>query len=139
MPGGLLPGQGIKAKLGEASLSVLLDRFYAKVQHDPALGPIFHDVITDDAWPDHLARVGAFWRSVLFKTGEYKGNPFAAHARLNALTPALFERWLALFGHTCREVLSSEDAAVVESRAFKIAESLQAGLFFRPDLGANSN
>ena len=121
------------AELDEASLSLLLERFYAKVRHDPALGPIFAGAIADDAWPAHMARITGFWRSVLFKAGGYKGNPFAVHARLDGLTPALFERWLSLFGETSREVLSLEDAELVRVRALKIAESLQAGLFFRPD------
>ena len=125
-------GQGT-AELDEASLSLLLGRFYAKVRRDPELGPIFAGAIADDAWPVHMERIAGFWRSVLFKTGGYKGNPFAAHVRLAGLTPELFQRWLSLFGDTCREVLSLEDAVLLHGRALKIAESLQAGLFFSPD------
>lgn len=122
-----------RASLDEGSLAVLLDRFYAKARADAALGPVFAAAITDGSWPEHMARIAGFWRSVLFKTGDYKGNPFGAHLRLPGLTPALFERWLALFGETCREVLEPEDAAALLHRAERIAESLQAGLFFRPD------
>ncbi len=80
-----------------------------------------------------MARIAGFWRSVLFKASDYKGNPFGAHLRLPGLTPALFARWLALFGETCHEVLGPEDAAALQHRAERIADSLQAGLFFRTD------
>ena len=119
--------------LDEASLVMVLDRFYAKARQDPALGPVFAGAIADHSWPEHMARIAGFWRSVLFKTGDYKGNPFGAHLRLPGLTPALFGRWLDLFGETCREVLEPENAAALLHRAERIAESLQAGLFFRPD------
>jgi hemoglobin len=98
-------GWSDRAPLGEASLAVVLDRFYAKARQDPALGPVFAAAIADESWPEHMARIAGFWRSVLFKTGDYKGNPFGAHLRLPGLTPALFARWLQLFGETCREVL----------------------------------
>jgi hemoglobin len=120
-------------ELDEASLVRVLDRFYGKARQDAALGPVFAAAIADDAWPEHMARIAGFWRSVLFKRGSYKGNPFGAHLRLPGLTPALFGRWLALFGETCREVLDPADAAALIGRAERIAESLQAGLFFRPD------
>jgi hemoglobin len=126
-------GWSDRAPLGEASLAVVLDRFYAKARQDPALGPVFAAAIADESWPEHMARIAGFWRSVLFKTGDYKGNPFGAHLRLPGLTPALFARWLELFGETCREVLGPEHAAALQHRAERIAESLQAGLFFRPD------
>ena len=129
LPKSLAPRQ----PLDERSVATLLDRFYAKARRDPELGPVFASAIVDDAWPGHMARISGFWRSVLFKTGDYKGNPFAAHLRLPGLTPALFARWLALFGETCREVLEPNDAASLLHRAERIAESLQAGLFFRPD------
>ncbi len=119
--------------LDEAGLAAVLDRFYAKARQDPALGPVFGAAIADESWPEHMARIAGFWRSVLFKTGDYKGNPFGAHLRPPGLTPALFARWLQLFGETCREVLVEADAAALQKRAERIAESLQAGLFFRPD------
>jgi hemoglobin len=131
MQGSISAGPKEAVPLDEAGLATVLDRFYAKARHDAALGPVFAAAIADESWPEHMARIAGFWRSVLFKTGDYKGNPFGAHLRL-PLTPALFGRWLELFGETCREVLVPEDAAALQERAERIAESLQAGLFFRP-------
>lgn len=134
MQDGSSAGQGAgAAALDEASLALLLERFYVKARADADLGPVFAGAVAEETWPEHMARIAGFWRSVLFKSGDYKGNPFGAHVRLPGLTPALFGRWLALFGETCHEVLGPDDAAALHDRAKRIAESLQAGLFFRPD------
>ena len=117
----------------EDTIGVLVETFYAKVRQDPALGPVFAAAIPDDRWPAHLAVIASFWSSVLLRTGRYKGNPFAAHMRLPDLRPALFERWLSLFGETCHALFEEEIAREIHARAMRIGESLQAGLFFRPD------
>lgn len=116
----------------EEQLSVLVDRFYAKVRGDALLGPVFNSAIHD--WPEHLEKLSAFWSSVMLTSGRYKGNPMAAHLKQReAIRPAMFERWLALWGETARETLSEAGAAGVIAKADRIAESLQLGLFFRLD------
>src|SRR3569832_2083488 len=83
------------------ALAALVDAFYEAVRRDPELGPIFEQAIAEQGWPEHLALLTDFWSSVMLASGVYKGNPMATHRRLlPALTPALFERWLALFGET---------------------------------------
>jgi len=62
----------------------------------------------------------------------------AAHLKIEGISPALFERWLALFEETCRERLAPELAAELHGRAVKIAESLQAGLLYSPVLAGLS-
>jgi hemoglobin len=86
----------------------------------------------DHEWPEHLRVIHDFWSSVMLKTGRYKGNPFAAHLKIEGISPALFGRWLALFEETCREHLAPDIAADLHGRAVAIAGSLQAGLFFNP-------
>jgi hemoglobin len=44
----------------------------------------------------------------------------------------LFTRWLALFDESCREMLPPDLAAAMHGRAVQIADSLKAGLSFRP-------
>jgi hemoglobin len=51
---------------------------------------------------------------------------------VEGISPALFGRWLSLFGETCRAVLAPPLAEEMHDRAIRIGESLQAGLFFRP-------
>lgn len=114
----------------ETSLRVLVERFYARVRQDPELGPIFNDAIDD--WPEHLDKLTAFWSSVMFASGRYKGNPMAAHIKHRArITPELFDRWLGLWQQTTDEVMGEEAARDLQFKASRIAESLQLGMFFR--------
>jgi hemoglobin len=73
-----------------------------------------------------------FWSSVMLTSGRYHGNPVAAHLKhRDAITPGLFERWLALWTQTASEILPAPDAQAVIAKAQRIAESLQLALFFR--------
>jgi hemoglobin len=68
----------------------------------------------------------------MLTSGRYKGNPMGAHLRhAGQIEPAMFERWLALWGETARELLEPDSAAAIVAKAERIAESLQLGLFFR--------
>ena len=70
----------------------------------------------------------------MLTSGRYKGQPVPAHAKHREhITPALFDRWLALWGETARELMTPEAALALEDRARRIAESLQLALFFRLD------
>jgi hemoglobin len=118
--------------ISEDLIHTLVHAFYAKVRQDPALGPIFARVIGED-WDPHLAKMCDFWSSVMLISGRYHGNPMIAHMRQKAIRPEHFERWLALFGETAREVAPPEIAALFEGRAGNIARSLQLGMFFKPE------
>ncbi|MGG5887641.1 group III truncated hemoglobin [Falsiroseomonas sp. HC035] len=117
----------------EADIARLVDRFYARVRHDPALGPVFHAAIGKDAgdWSAHLEKLRRFWSAVMLRSGAYHGDPFTAHLRLPGLTPDLFEQWLALFDATCRDSFPPETALAFSERAHRIARSLRMGLFER--------
>ena len=111
----------------EAGLTALVDRFYAKVREDAALGPVFNGAIHD--WPEHLDRLQAFWSSVMLTSGRYKGQPLPAHFNPEAaITPALFERWLALWRETTEELMTPAAAAALQAKAGRIAQSLTLGL-----------
>ena len=111
----------------EEALPPLLNCFYERVRSDPELGPVFADAIDD--WPAHLGTLAAFWSSVMLTTARYKGNPVAAHLRhVDRLTPAMFERWLALWTRTTDELLMPEQAAAMQAKAARIAESLKLSL-----------
>jgi hemoglobin len=116
----------------EGGIRQLVDAFYAKVRHDPELGPIFAAAITGD-WQPHLEKMYAFWSSVMLTSGRYKGNPVAKHFAIAGMTPELFGRWLQLFDATCRELYDDAMGDVFLSKAERIAESLKLALFYRPD------
>jgi len=121
-----------RRQLDEQGLEELVDAFYARVRADAELGPIFNDAIGD--WPEHLRKLSAFWSSVMLTSGRYKGQPVPAHVKhRDRITPALFERWLALWAQTTNERMAPEAAAALQARAARIAESLQFAMFFRLD------
>lgn len=112
-------------------LRTLIDLFYARVRADPELGPIFNDAISD--WPEHLEKLSTFWSSVMLTSGRYKGNPMMAHLKhVRRITPALFDRWLALWARTTSDVMAPAAAAALQEKAQRISESLQYAMFHRP-------
>lgn len=114
----------------EAALRRVVDLFYSRVRQDPMLGPVFNDAVGD--WPEHLDKLGDFWSSVMLTTGKYKGNPLAAHLRhLDRITPDMFARWLELWRDTSAELLPPQAAEEIQSKAHRIARSLQQGMFYR--------
>jgi hemoglobin len=112
-------------KITEPEISTLVDAFYAKVRKDPEIGPIFNAIVDD--WPHHLALLKDFWSTVLLTTGRYKGDPMMKHLQLS-LDPPHFERWLALFAETAKEVLPPDHAATIIDKSHRIAQNFQAGI-----------
>jgi len=118
--------------LSEEQIAGLLDLFYRRVRADPELGPVFARAIADEEWAAHISNIQDFWSAVMLKSGCYKGNPFQVHKEVDGISPELFRRWLALFDAACRDVLPPDLAEAMHGRAVQIADSLKAGLFFRP-------
>ena len=110
----------------------LVEAFYAKIREDGLLGPIFAERIAD--WPPHLARMKAFWRSVLHNSGEFSGNPMLKHLAIPGLELRHFSRWLELFYETLRESEGHPAATeLVGTRARMIADSLLTAIAMRRD------
>jgi len=112
-------------KITEQEISILVDRFYAKVRLDQEIGPIFNAIVDD--WPQHLALLKDFWSTVLLTTGRYKGQPLMTHLQL-PLDPEHFSRWLILFAETATEVLPTPIAATVIAKSQRIAENFKLGI-----------
>ena len=110
-----------------ADIERMVDGFYARVQADAILGPIFNDVAATD-WDTHLPKMYAFWDSVLFATPGFRGNPLAVHLALGqkvALGKPEFDRWLELFHTTVDELFAGPVAAEAKVRAMRIAGVMQ--------------
>ncbi len=101
----------------------LVDSFYDKVREDEILGPIFIEKI-GERWPEHLARMYAFWQTILLHEHTYFGSPFPPHARL-PIEKEHFDRWLDLFHMTIDENFDGEKAIEAKWRAGKMAEMFQ--------------
>lgn len=76
-----------------------------------------------------------FWRSVLFSSGEFAGNPVARHAVIPDLDRAEFACWLALFDATLGEIGSEAARAHIQERARMIANSLLSAAIVHRDGG----
>lgn len=120
-------GERVKAETGidAPMIARLVDRFYQRVRDDTVLGPVFAARIAD--WAPHLAKMRAFWSSVVLMTGTYHGQPMRLHAQL-PIDARHFDRWLALFEATAIEVCPPEAADHFLERARRIAESLEMGI-----------
>jgi len=117
---------GAAVGVSEAMIHTLVHAFYSRVRADALLGPVFNGAIHN--WDAHLEKLCAFWSSVTLMTGRYKGTPMKAHAELAEITPAHFERWLALFQDTAIKTCPPDAAQVFVERANRIAESLKLGI-----------
>ena len=110
----------------------MVEHFYSAIREDDVLGPIFAERIDD--WPTHLARMKAFWRSILFNSGEFSGNPMRKHMAIPGLEEHHFARWLELFYATLRALEEEPDGTrLVAGRARSIADSLLTGIAVRRD------
>ena len=95
----------------EAFISDLVDAFYARVQADEDLGPVFEAAIGDD-WTGHLKPIPAH------------------HKHLDKIRPDHFSIWLSLFRQTLEErAPSPEAAAFFYQRAERIGLNFQSILF----------
>jgi len=116
----------------EDGIRQLVDAFYDKVRpRRRTCADFFCGAIPGD-WEPHLARMYAFWSSVMLTTGRYKGNPVVKHLVIPGIQPHLFERWLALFNETCGELFDDGVSEEFRAKAARIAESLKLALFYRP-------
>jgi hemoglobin len=119
--------------IDDAFVARMVDLFYARIRDDAVLGPIFAAHVVD--WGPHLDRMNQFWRSVLFNSGEFGGNPMAKHVAIPELERGQFEHWLALFDATLAEIGSDDARAHVHARARTIASSLLNAVLVHRDGG----
>ncbi len=106
----------------EASIKLLVDTFYQKVREDGLIGPVFDQAVQD--WDKHMPTMYAFWTHLLFRRGEYSGNPWAKHAPLD-VEKEHFQRWLILFRETVSELFDGPVSQQALAAAQSIAHSFQ--------------
>jgi hemoglobin len=110
----------------EADIQTLVDSFYAKVNADPLLAPIFNEVARVN-WEHHLPQLYDFWSGLLLGTARYRGRPFPKHLPL-PIDSSHFQRWLALFSGTVDELFAGPVAELAKLRAHNIGQVFESRL-----------
>jgi hemoglobin len=105
----------------EADVRQMVDAFYAKIQMDDLLRPIFADVAKVD-WSHHLPKMYAFWNGILLNIPGYAGRPFPAHVDL-PVSAEHFTRWVELFRATVDELFVGPGATRAKNAAASIAHT----------------
>lgn len=125
-----IAGQAESMGVDEAFISDLVDAFYARVQANKDLGPVFEAAIGDD-WTGHLVTMKQFWASIALNAGAYGGRPIPAHHKhLDKIRPEHFSIWLSLFRQTLQDRAPSPEAtAFFYERAERIGQNFQNILF----------
>jgi hemoglobin len=107
----------------EDDIKKLVHSFYAKVNADEMLSPIFNDIAKVN-WDEHLPHLCRFWSTLLFRTATFNGRPFPKHAVL-PLERAHFTRWVSLFVATVDELFAGPKAEEAKNFARSIADTFQ--------------
>ena len=112
----------------ESDVKHLVDTFYAGVNADALLSPMFNDFANVD-WQHHLPVMYSFWNTLLFGKMDYKGQPFPKHPAL-PIKPQHFDRWLHVFIKTVDSLFAGEKAEEAKHRAASIAHLFQYKMGF---------
>jgi hemoglobin len=118
--------------LSREDVQILVDQFYARVNQDPLLSPVFNDFAKVD-WAAHLPKMYTFWSSILLGDYSYKGRPFPPHAQLPA-KKVHYDRWLKLFTETVDSLFVGEKAELAKKRAQDLASIFMSRLGLGPEM-----
>ncbi len=111
-------------RITEDQIRDLVHTFYAEVQRDPELGPVF-DSRLHDRWEPHLERMCDFWSSVLLGTRRFQGDPMGKHVGIPGISSALFSRWMELFQEVALARLPEHIARDIVARAGRMRVALE--------------
>lgn len=105
---------------------ILVKNFYAKIQKNEMLSPIFNSHIAKDEWPAHLDKLTDFWVTNLFGEHCFRGNPTKKHMIVDKnlnykVRQEHFGKWLELWFETIDSMFEGEKAFRAKNSARKMA------------------
>ncbi len=123
---------GTREIKAEEDVHLLVRTFYAKVQEDDLLGPIFNSIITD--WEEHYDRLTDFWMTNLFFKKKYLGNPMEQHIAVDkmhngGINELHFGVWLNLWFATVDQLFEGEVATIAKNRARNMSTFIHLKIF----------
>jgi hemoglobin len=117
----------------EDLIRAVVDEFYRRARRDDRLGPVFETHVRE--WDGHLARMADFWSAALLRTGRYAGRPVERHREIEGLRSGHFDRWIALFEDTVRDLCPPREAEAFLVRARRMREGMTKVLGLDAGLG----
>jgi hemoglobin len=111
----------------QEDLYFLVDHFYKKLLADDRISYIFTDIVKIKI-EEHFPVLVSFWSQMLLGTGGYTNNLTDIHLkldRLEHLTPALFQIWIAHFDQTVNENFGGQNAEKIKTHALSLATIIQ--------------
>lgn len=118
-------------------IKLLVNTFYAKVQTDDFIGPIFNRKI-GNRWPEHLEKMYRFWQTILLEVYTYSGSPFPPHKHL-PIDKVHFDRWMDIFIATIDSLFQGTIADEAKFRAKNMAEMFTYKINYFRDAEQKSN
>ena len=112
----------------EEKIKLMVDSFYALVNEDPLLSPIFNDVAKVN-WDHHLPRMYKFWNTLILSKAQYKGSPFDKHVPL-PIDQKHFDRWIGLFHKNIDNHFEGPKAEDTKMRASSIGHIFSTKLSY---------
>ncbi len=101
---------------------VLVDTFYAKVQQNGLLAPVF-DAFVAGNWDEHHDKLYRFWQSVLLKEMTYSGKPHKHHEKME-VSRQHFDKWLEIWTQNVDEHFAGPTADRAKYRGATMADNL---------------
>ncbi len=125
--------------LDRATITRLVDRFYADIRADALLGPVFEPPL-QGRWDAHLARMVDFWCTACKIERSFRGDVYKKHMVLPDLAPVHLARWLRLWRQHTEALCAPQQAAHLQDVAVGVARVMHLGWFgrlpSRPELAA---
>lgn len=110
------------AGITEMLIRDVVAEFYRRSRRDGQLGPVFERHVHE--WEAHLERMTDFWSAVLLRSGRYSGRPVERHRTISDLSGGHFDRWVALFESTVRDLCAPREAEAFLVRARRMQDGM---------------
>jgi hemoglobin len=108
--------------IDEDQIRAVVEEFYRRARRDERLGPVFERHVAD--WGHHLGRMVDFWSAALLRSGRYSGRPVERHRPIAGLAAGHFDRWIALFEVTVRDLCGATEAEAFLARARRMRDGM---------------
>lgn len=102
-------------------IALLVDAFYAEVQKDALLAPVFNEHLADK-WDEHHEKLYRFWQTVLFREKTYSGRPHKMHEKMQ-ISSTHFDLWIKIWQQTVDKLFEGEIAERAKFRGQTMADS----------------